>query len=107
MKKIKSFVLPYNMPAYAFAVFNFILAVCFCVVFFYIVKGFSDMIPVHWSEYGGFDKTGSKTELYPIAISSMANAAIAFPSTVVLIKKDFAGLSYLTESLWLQPVLPF
>lgn len=87
MKRLKPFRLPYNMPAYCFAVFNFILALCFCIVFFIIVHDLPDMIPVHWSEHGGFDKVGNKTELYPIAISSMAIATIALPSTIVLIKK--------------------
>lgn len=99
MKKLKPFRLPYNIPAYCFALFNFILALCFCIVFFHIVHDLPNMIPVHWSEYGGFDKMGNKTELYPIAISSMVIATIALPSTIVLIKKDFVGWSYLFNGI--------
>lgn len=104
MKNINGFHLSYNMTAYSFAIFNFLLALCFFIAFFHITQDLPDMIPVHWSEHGGFDKIGNKTELYPIAISSMVIAAIALPSTIMLIKRimqDF--LTFLTGFLCFQP----
>lgn len=99
MKNINGFHLSYNMTAYSFAIFNFLLALCFFIAFFHITQDLPDMIPVHWSEHGGFDKIGNKTELYPIAISSMVIAAIALPSTIMLIKKNYAGFSYLFNGI--------
>ena len=83
----------------AFSVLNFLFALAFCIGFFYTLKDLPDIIPVHWSEQGGFDKFGEKSELYSIGISAMAAAALAFPVSMVCIKKKYSGFAYLFSGI--------
>lgn len=89
----------YDTKAVAFSILNFLFALAFCIGFFYTLKDLPDIIPVHWSEQGGFDKFGEKSQLYPIGISAIAIAALAFPVSMVCIKKSYNGFAYLFSGI--------
>lgn len=94
MKKSKSFMLPYDTLSYSVAVFTFLFALCFLIACFITIDKLPDTVPLHWSEQGGFDRWGDKSELIPLPIISMAIAVIALPSSVLLIRKSFNGFAY-------------
>ena len=89
----------YDTKAVVFTLLNFLFALAFCIGFFYTLKDLPDIIPVHWSEQGGFDKFGEKSQLYPIGISAIAVAALAFPASMVCIKKSYNGFAYLFSGI--------
>lgn len=81
--------------AYGITVFNFLLAISFCVVFFYILKDLPESVPLHWSEQGGFDKWGAKSSLYPLNLIPTGIAVLALPSSILLIRRDYKFVSYI------------
>lgn len=99
MKKSKSFMLPYDTLSYSVAVFTFLFALCFLIACFITIDKLPDTVPLHWSEQGGFDRWGDKSELIPLPIISMAIAAIALPSSVLLIRKSFNGFAYFVNGV--------
>lgn len=99
MKKSKSFMLPYDTLSYSVAVFTFLFALCFLIACFITIDKLPDTVPLHWSEQGGFDRWGDKLELIPLPIISMAIAAIALPSSVLLIRKSFNGFAYFVNGV--------
>lgn len=99
MKKSKSFMLPYDTLSYSVAVFTFLFALCFLIACFITIEKLPDTVPLHWSEQGGFDRLGDKSELIPLPIISMAIAAIALPSSVLLIRKSFNGFAYFVNGV--------
>lgn len=99
MKKTKTFVWPYNAPAYCAAVFSLLLALGFCIVFFVLVQDLPDLVPVHWSPEGGFDNVSPKSELYPIGIIPPVFAVCAFALSVYLIRKDVNLLANLASGI--------
>ena len=99
MKKVKSFMLPYNAPAYGVAIFSFLLAAVFCIVFFVLLQDLPALVPVHWSPQGGFDNLSPKSELYPIAVIPVAVAACASALSVYLIRKDVALLANIASGI--------
>lgn len=99
MKKSKSFMLPYNTLSYSVAIFTFLFALCFLIVSFITIDKLPDTVPLHWSEQGGFDRWGDKSELYPLPIISMAISAIALPSSVLLIRKSYNGFAYFVNGV--------
>lgn len=89
----------YDTKAVVFTLLNFLFALAFCIGFFYTLKDLPDIIPVHWSEQGGFDKFGEKSQLYPIGIIAIAVAALAFPVSMGCIKKSYSGFAYLFSGI--------
>lgn len=88
MKKVKSFMLPYNAPSYAVTIFALVLAVAYCVVFFLILQDMPDMVARHWSAEGGFNNYGPKSGLYPVGIIPLGIAVVVFPFAWILVRKD-------------------
>lgn len=99
MKKTKSFMLPYNTMSYSVAIFNFLFALGFLIACFITIDKLPDAVPLHWSEQGGYDRWGTKSELYPLPIISMVISAIALPSSVLLIRKSFNGFAYFVNGV--------
>lgn len=99
MKRVQSPVLPWRMLPYGVAIFNFLLALAFCIAFFVQVQGLPAQVPIHWSEMGGFDRWGSPSQLFPLALIPMAVATAALPGSVALIRRDLNGFAYLVNGI--------
>lgn len=89
----------YKIKPYIFTVVTLLLAACFCIVFFVILKDLPDNVPVHWSAQVGFDKWGSKSELYGIGIIPVVFSAITALCSFWLIGNKFKGFSYFANGL--------
>lgn len=99
MKSKRKFVLPYNTTAYMISALTFLYAVCFLIICFVMIDKLPDNVPLHWSEQGGFDRWGDKSELYPLPIISAVISLIALPSSVLLIRKSYNGFSYFVNGV--------
>lgn len=99
MKKRESFALPYDTMSYFAAIFAFLFALCFLIACFVTIDKLPDTVPLHWSEQGGFDRFGDKTELFALPIISMVIAVIALPCSVLLIRKSYNGFAYFVDGV--------
>lgn len=99
MKKFNLTVLPWRRLPYVIAIFSFLLALGVLVAFLCIAPGLPDTVPVHWSEMGGFDKWGVKTELYPLAFIPLVFGVITLPCSIAAIRREINGISYFASGV--------
>lgn len=99
MKKFNLTVLPWRRLPYGVAIFSFLLAVGVLIAFLCIEPGLPDTVPVHWSELGGFDKWGAKTELYSLAFIPLALGAIALPCSIAAVRRELNGIAYFASGV--------
>lgn len=64
-----------------------------------IAPGLPDTVPVHWSELGGFDKWGAKTELYPLAFIPPMFGLISLLCSIVAIRREINGIAYFASGI--------
>ena len=99
MKKVKSFMLPYNAPSYAVTIFALVLAAASWVAFFVIVHDMPDMVARRWSAEGGFNKFGPKSGLYPVGIIPLGIAVVVFPFAWILVRKDCTPFAHILNGI--------
>lgn len=99
MKKSYPTVLPWRRLPYGIAIFSFLLAVGVLIAFLCIAPGLPDTVPVHWSELGGFDKWGAKTELYPLAFIPPMFGLISLLCSIVAIRREINGIAYFASGI--------
>ncbi|MFR8010453.1 MAG: DUF1648 domain-containing protein [Clostridia bacterium] len=99
MKNPKLSVFPWRRLPYGTAALSLLLALGFCIAFFCMAQNLPETVPLHWSEYGGIDKWGPKSGLYHLPIISLVFGAVAFPSSVALIRRDLNGAAYFINGI--------
>ena len=99
MKNPKLSVLPWRRLPYGIAVFSFLLALGVMVAFLCIAPNLPETVPVHWSELGGFDKWGTKAELYPLALIPLVFGAITLPCSIAAVRKELNGIAYFASGV--------
>ncbi len=99
MKNQRLSVLPWRRLPYAITIFSFLLAVGVLVAFLCIAPNLPETVPVHWSELGGFDKWGTKAELYPLALIPMGFGVIALPCSIAAVRRELNGAAYFINGI--------
>ena len=99
MKQPALSILPWRRAPYGIAIFSFLLALSFCIVFFEFAQILPETVPIHWSERGGFDKWMPTSGLYPLALIPLGYSAFALPSSILLIRRDLNGFAYLISGI--------
>lgn len=94
MKKSMLSALAWRRAPYGVAIFSFLLALGFCIAFFCLAQNLPETVPIHWSEYGGFDKWGPTSGLYPLALIPLGLSVFVLPCSIVLIRRDLNGFAY-------------
>lgn len=108
MKKLnaaRSFMLPYNFGPYFFTAFSFAASLCFLIVFITVVDTLPENVPTHWTAGVGIDGWGSKSELYHLGVIPMVFAIAALLLSVILIRREYQGFSYLVNGISLFVLL--
>lgn len=99
MKQRKTLIVSVDFPAYLFSALNFLIALSFVCVFFYVAKDLPQTVPLHYTNGVGFDRWGEKTELYSLAVIPAVTAALNTALSAILIRKNLNWISYLTSGI--------